>query len=183
VRRAGCERAVLALAALAWAGLAGCGPSPPAPVDRLVLVTIDTLRADHVGCYGDPNAQTPVLDAISASGIRFEQAISPAPLTMPSHGSMLTGLDPPAHGVRTNGAAPLSPEVPLATESLRDAGYATAAFVAAAVLDARYGLARGFDRYDDEASNRRAAGAGSASPSVKGRSSPASAALTASAGA
>jgi len=155
------RRTILALAALAWPGLAGCGPTPPPPVDRLVLVTIDTLRADHVGCYGDPTAHTPVLDALAASGIRFEQAISPAPLTMPSHGSMLTGLDPPAHGVRSNGAAPLSPEVPLATESLRDAGFATAAFVAAAVLDARYGLARGFERYDDEASSRRAAGTGS----------------------
>jgi arylsulfatase A-like enzyme/Flp pilus assembly protein TadD len=114
-----------------------------------VLVSIDTLRADHVGCYGAPKASTPTLDALAARGTRFETAISPAPLTLPSHATLLSGLDPPEHGVRNNGSYRLRDEIPTLAERMHEAGFATAAFVSAFVLDRRFGLARGFDHYDD----------------------------------
>jgi arylsulfatase A-like enzyme len=133
------------------AAASGCGEARnPAP-ERVVLVTIDTLRADRVGCYGDAHARTPTLDALAASGVRFEHAISPAPLTLPAHASLLTGLDPPRHAVRHNSIHRLSDSVPTLAEALRERGYATAAFVGSAVLARRYGLARGFDVYDEHA--------------------------------
>ena len=154
------------LAALAAAMLA-CGEPLPPPqrdsvsnpsgntpearaVERIVLVTIDTLRADHVGCYGDELAETPTLDGIASRGLLFSQAISPAPITLPTHATLLTGLDPPEHGVRHNGLFRLAPEIPTLASHLKSQGFATAAFVSAFVLDDRYGLARGFDRYDDD---------------------------------
>jgi arylsulfatase A-like enzyme len=125
------------------------------PVERIVLVSIDTLRADHLGCYGAAFAHTPRLDALAAGGVRFANAISPAPLTLPSHTTLLTGLDPPEHGVRHNGVFRLTDDVPTLAEHLREAGFATAAFVAAYVLDRQFGLDRGFDRYDDRTSQPR----------------------------
>jgi len=115
-----------------------------------VLVTIDTLRADHVGCYGATTEATPTLDALARRGVRFETAISPAPLTLPSHATLFTALDPPAHGVRSNGAFRLDEGPATLAERFRSAGFATAAFVSAFVLDRRFGLTRGFERYDDE---------------------------------
>jgi arylsulfatase A-like enzyme len=114
-----------------------------------VLVTIDTLRADRIGCYGAADAETPTLDALAARGVRFETAISPTPITLPAHATLLTGQDPPRHGARHNGYFRLTEAVPTLAEALRGAGFATAAFVSAFVLDARFGLARGFDVYDD----------------------------------
>jgi arylsulfatase A-like enzyme/Flp pilus assembly protein TadD len=142
------------LAALAGLGLAACGGG----VERIVLVSVDTLRADHVGCYGAGFAHTPTLDAAAARGVRFETAISPAPLTLPSHATLLTGLDPPEHGVRHNGIFRLADDVPTLAEHLRARGFATAAFVGAFVLERRFGLARGFDRYDDRTSRRASEG-------------------------
>jgi arylsulfatase A-like enzyme len=131
------------------AAAASCSkPAIPA-ADRLVLVTIDTLRADRVGCYGDAHARTPVMDTLAAQGVRFEAAISPAPLTLPSHASILTALDPPHHAVRHNSTHRLPEGVPTLASALHDAGYATAAFVGSVVLAQRYGLSRGFDVYDD----------------------------------
>jgi arylsulfatase A-like enzyme len=121
-----------------------------APAARIVLVSIDTLRADYVGSYGAAGARTGTLDGLAQRGTRFETAIAPTPLTLPSHTSLLTGLDPPHHGVHANGTFELRKDIPTLAERLRDAGFETAAFVAAAVLDRRYGLARGFDHYDDE---------------------------------
>jgi arylsulfatase A-like enzyme/tetratricopeptide (TPR) repeat protein len=156
----GCERsrlsrgsAPLALLAIA-AALAACdGGTEPSlasdRVERIVLVTIDTLRADHVGCYGAAAAETPALDALAAEGVRFETAISPTPLTLPSHATLLTGRDPPSHGVRHNGLFRLPPDVVPLAEHLRAAGFATAGFVSTFVLDGRFGLDRGFDHYDD----------------------------------
>src|SRR5262245_19165573 len=118
-------------------------------VDRIVLVSIDTLRADHVGAYGASAAETPALDALAREGGRFETAISPAPLTLPSHTTLLTGSDPPRHGVRHNGLFRLPADVTPLAEHLRGQGFATAAFVSAFVLDGRFGLDRGFDVYDD----------------------------------
>ena len=121
-----------------------------APVrPSVVIVTLDTTRADHLGCYGASRAATPHLDALARGGVRFEKALSPVPLTLPAHASVLTGRVPRRHGVRDNVGFPLDPKVPLLTERLRDAGYATAAFVSAAVLDRDGGLARGFATYDD----------------------------------
>jgi arylsulfatase A-like enzyme/Tfp pilus assembly protein PilF len=119
-------------------------------VERIVLVSIDTLRADHVGCYGAEQAETPTLDALAAEGVRFETAISPAPLTLPSHTTLLTGRDPPRHGVRHNGLFRLPADVVTLAEHLRGSRFATAAFVSTFILDGRFGLERGFDVYDDE---------------------------------
>ena len=117
---------------------------------NVVLITIDTLRADHLGCYGDARARTPNIDALARDGMRFEQAVSAVPITLPSHSTVMTGLDPPRHGVRSNGTFRLGSEHATLAESLRAHGYATAGVVGAFVLDARYGLSRGFDWYDDE---------------------------------
>ncbi|MDH3685054.1 MAG: sulfatase-like hydrolase/transferase, partial [Myxococcales bacterium] len=125
-----------------------CSPGPRA--DRIVLVTIDTLRADHVGAYGREPSPTPTLDALAAAGTRFTAAFSPAPLTLPSHATLLTGRDPHEHGARHNGVFPLPNDVPTLTEALQARGFGTAAFVGAYVLDRSFGLARGFDTYDDQ---------------------------------
>jgi len=126
----------------------GCSPGPRA--DRVVLVTIDTLRADHVGAYGHEPSPTPTLDALAATGTRFTAAFSPTPLTLPSHATLLTGRDPHEHGARHNGVFPLPNDVPTVTEALRARGFATGAFVGAYVLDRSFGLARGFETYDDQ---------------------------------
>ncbi len=131
-----------------------------AGIRRMVVVSIDTLRADHVGCYGAEQARTPVIDALAEAGVRFETAIAPTPMTLPSHSTLLTGLDPPQHGARHNGVFRLAEEIPTLAEAAREAGFATGAFVSAYVLDRQFGLAQGFDRYDDElgASTRTHAG-------------------------
>jgi arylsulfatase A-like enzyme len=139
---------------LALAAAPGCRAPDTAAPERIVLVTIDTLRADRVGSYGASGAHTPHLDTIAARGVRFEVAVSPAPLTLPAHASLMTGLDPPAHGVRHNSVHRLPEGIPTVAEHLRAAGYATAAFVGALVLDRRFGLDRGFDHYDDAVGDR-----------------------------
>jgi arylsulfatase A-like enzyme/Flp pilus assembly protein TadD len=116
----------------------------------VVLITLDTTRADHLGSYGYGAAETPNLDRLASEGIRFADAVSPAPLTLPSHASILTGLDPQNHGVRNNGQFRLDPSRVTLAEVLKEKGYETAAFVSGFVLDARYGLSQGFDLYDDE---------------------------------
>ncbi|MCG8591672.1 MAG: sulfatase-like hydrolase/transferase, partial [Proteobacteria bacterium] len=121
----------------------------------MLLVTIDTLRADHVGAYGAERAHTPTLDALAEAGVRFEHAVSPAPITLPSHATLLTGLDPYEHGVHHNGIFALGPEFPVLAEVFGASGHATAAFVGAVVLSREYGLARGFDHYDDDTHQQR----------------------------
>ncbi len=131
----------------------GCG-RPPA--DRsaagfnLLLVTLDTVRADHVGAWGYRAGETPNLDRLAAEGVRFAEAETPVPLTLPSHATILSGLLPPENGLRNNGVGRF-PQAPatLATD-LAAAGYRTGAFIAAFVLDHRYGLDRGFATYDDD---------------------------------
>jgi arylsulfatase A-like enzyme/Flp pilus assembly protein TadD len=115
----------------------------------VLLVTIDTLRADHVGCYGYQDASTPTIDGLAKRGVRFETAVVQAPLTGPSHASILTGQTPLGHGFRNNSGFTLSPRVTMAAEDFRKAGYHTAAFVSGFPLDRRFGFARGFDIYDD----------------------------------
>jgi choline-sulfatase len=115
---------------------------------NLLLVTIDTLRADAVGAYGSADARTPALDALAAEGVRFDRAFAPTPITLPSHASLLTGLYPPGHGARHNGI-PARADVPTLATACEKAGFATAAFVSAFPLDRRFGLARGFAEYGD----------------------------------
>jgi arylsulfatase A-like enzyme/Flp pilus assembly protein TadD len=111
-------------------------------------VTIDTMRADHVGAYGYRAAHTPTLDRLARDGVRFDRAYAPAPITLTSHASLLTGRYPSAHGARDNGTA-MNADVPTLATWLRGRGFRTAAFVAAFPLDKRFGLSRGFDVYSD----------------------------------
>ena len=121
---------------------------PPAIAQSVLLITIDTLRADAIGASGGATP-TPALDALARDGARVERAWTTAPITLTAHASMLTGLYPPGHGARHNGIAAASAVATLA-ESLKTAGFATAAFVSAFPLERRFGLTRGFDVYDDE---------------------------------
>jgi choline-sulfatase len=139
-----------AVGALYWISR-GKAAVPPRRVNVL-LVTIDTLRWDHLGCYGDASASTPVLDALARRGVRFETALAHVPLTAPSHASILTGLTPLRHGVRDNGGYALSPPARTLAVRLTDAGYRTAAFVSGFPLDHRFGFASGFEEYDDHLS-------------------------------
>lgn len=116
---------------------------------NVLLVTLDTTRADRIGCYGYPQAATATLDRLATRGLLFENAFAGVPLTLPSHATILTGLHPPEHGIRVNGRHRLSAAIPTLADILRNRGYRTAAFIASAVLDRRFGLDRGFDLYDD----------------------------------
>jgi arylsulfatase A-like enzyme/Flp pilus assembly protein TadD len=133
----------------------GCTRANEPPVQtrvvprNLVLITIDTLRADRLGVYGYANARTPVIDGIARRGARFTRAYAPAPITLPSHASMMTGLHPPKHGARHNGMR-LDASVPTLAERLRAGGFATGAFIGAFPLDRRFGLTKGFDAYGDQ---------------------------------
>ena len=132
------------------AGAAVAAPPPrAAAAPSLVLITLDTTRADHVGSYGAAGARTPALDALAARGTRYARAVTAVPLTLPAHATLLTGLIPPRHGLRDNGLGALPADVPTLAEVLGRRGYATAAFVASRVLDRRFGLGRGFQTYDD----------------------------------
>jgi arylsulfatase A-like enzyme/Tfp pilus assembly protein PilF len=124
-----------------------CRPKP-APLN-LVLVTFDTARADRLGTYGHANARTPTLDGLGSRGVVFEQCRSAAPITMPSHSTIMTGLYPPAHGVRDNGLFALPPSRTTLAEILQARGYATAAATGSFVLDHRFGLNQGFETYED----------------------------------
>ena len=128
--------------------LARQSPAPDAHGASLLLITIDTLRADRVGAYGGPPGLTPAIDRVAAAGVVFDEALTSVPLTLPSHATIMSGLDPFHHGARNNGGRLAQTYETLATR-LKAAGYATGAFVAAAVLDHRFGLSRGFDVYDD----------------------------------
>ena len=143
--------ALLGLAPLA----AGCGRdaapanAPSAPRPDVVLVTIDTLRADAVGFAGNTNVETPLLDRLARGGLVFPEARAHNVVTLPSHANLLTGLLPFQHGIRDNSGFVLDAAVPTLATMLKGAGYATGAFVGAFPLDSRYGLAHGFDVYDD----------------------------------
>ena len=135
---------------LAAAFLCACAAPPRVePPLSVLLITLDTLRADRVGAYGDGKARTPALDALARQGVVFERAYTPAPITLPAHVSLMTGLQPPAHGVRGNGAFALGSDVPTLAEALKASGRRTAAFVGGFPLSRRFGLGRGFDLYDD----------------------------------
>ncbi len=145
--RSGFLPLVLAIGLLATSGALRPTAAPAAP-PSLLLLTLDTTRADALGCYGAARP-TPALDALAARGVRFARALTASPLTLPAHASLLTGLDPPAHGVHDNGVAVLPADLPTLATALQGRGYATAAFVSSRVLDRRFGLGRGFAVYDD----------------------------------
>ena len=171
VSGAGCSavlRVLLPASALAVV-LAACGPEPEdaappsvqADVEHLlggasterppvILITIDTLRADRLSSYGSDRVATPHLDRLAEEGIRFANASSTVPFTLPAHSSIMTGLYPPSHGVRENVGYVLAPELVTIAERFQDRGYRTGGFVSAFVLDARWGIARGFDTYVDD---------------------------------
>ena len=135
-----------------WFGCSEPGPrasTKPGLTGNLLLVTLDTTRADRLGCYGYEKASTPALDALAAGGVRFAHAVSSIPLTLPSHATLLTGLYPPEHALHFNTSGALNEQIQTLAEVLQEDGYRTAAFVSAFVLDSRYGLAQGFDLYDD----------------------------------
>lgn len=117
---------------------------------NVLIITTDTTRADHLGCYGNRSIETPVLDNLAREGILCSQAITPSPSTLPAHSSLMTGLYPYRHGARSNGTFRLDDEVTTLAERLSDAGYRTGAAVSAFVLDSRFGLDQGFDKYDDD---------------------------------
>ena len=116
---------------------------------NILLITLDTTRADHLAAYGSSSIRTPIIDGLTDAGVLFENAYTPSVMTLPSHASILTGLAPPAHGVRDNATYRLGPEYETLTEALRAAGYRTGAAVGAVVLDAMFGLEQGFELYDD----------------------------------
>ena len=117
---------------------------------NLLLITIDTLRADHLGAYGSSAGATPVLDALASRGVRFDQVQTAAPLTAPSHATILTGQYPPSHGVRGNVVFTLGASHPTLATRLKARGYRTAAFVGAYPVAAAFGFAQGFDVFDEE---------------------------------
>src|SRR5262245_54022150 len=115
---------------------------------NIVLITIDTLRADHLGCYGYNQKTSPVIDQFALRGLRFQNAYSAVPITLASHATILTGVYPNKHGYRDNAFFAPTSSV-LVSEILERNGYQTAAFVSGAPLSGRFGLNRGFDYYDD----------------------------------
>ncbi len=117
---------------------------------NLVIITLDTTRADHVGAYGSRDVETPALDRLAREGVLFEQAMTSAPLTLPAHASILTGRFPPEHGVRDNGGFFLGPDQTTLAEILGPQGFKTGGFVAAYVLDSKWGIGQGFDTYVDD---------------------------------
>jgi arylsulfatase A-like enzyme/Tfp pilus assembly protein PilF len=143
-------------------GICACSPNPDSAPQaagfNLLLITLDTTRADHLGSYDSESAETPVLDGLASRGVRFDDAVTVAPLTLPSHASILTGLYPPNHGVRANGHYRLAPAHETLAELLSRRGYETAAFVSAFVLDHRFGLDQGFETYDDAVDPERTGG-------------------------
>lgn len=134
---------------VALSALQAAAQTPEKPALNVVLVTIDTLRADHVGCYGYKQIKTPNIDSLAADGVRFERAFTPVPVTLPSHTAMLTGTYPMLSGMHDFSGNKLSPEQSTLTTVLKREGYSTGAVIGAAVLDSRFGLNQGFDFYYD----------------------------------
>jgi len=161
----------------ALALVAGCGREPAQP-RNLLLVVLDTTRADHLSCYGHERRTTPTIDALAGAGARFEAAFSQSSLTPVSAASFLTGTWPHRTGVRSLfvvGSETLSGEVPSLFELLRASGRRTAAFVSAKPMGRQYGLDRGFELYDDdltETARRHGSSASPTPPSARPRRPP-----------
>ena len=130
---------------LAAGPLGAAAPAKP----NILLITVDTLRADHLGCYGSASVRTPAADSLAARGALFTRAFAHAPMTLPSHADIMLGLTPNAHGVHDNSGFIVREEFLTLAEWLKAQGYETGAFVGAFPVDSRFGLVQGFDVYDD----------------------------------
>lgn len=143
---------------MTWLLLLACTKTPDIPAGGaqpdVILLSIDTLRADHVGAYGYHRDTTPFLDELAAKGTRYESARSPSPWTLPTHTTMLSGQLPIHHGVVDDGGG-IPDQVPLIQERFAQAGYATGAAVATLFVGRKFGFSRGFDRFDDFGVNRK----------------------------
>ena len=113
---------------------------------NVIVITIDTIRADHLGCYGYKQIKTPNIDALAADGARFDHAYTPVPVTLPAHTVIFTGTYPMLSGIHDFSANKLNPEQPTLASILKERGYTTGAVIGSAVLDRRFGLDHGFDR-------------------------------------
>jgi arylsulfatase A-like enzyme len=153
-------RALGAFLLLAAAGCSGGGDDQPAGDASVLLITLDTTRADALGCYGAPPEVTPNLDRLAREGLVYDAAVTTCPITLPSHASMMTGLYPPRHTMRDNHRAVLPAAATTIAERARAAGADTAAFLAAVVLDEVFQLDQGFETYDSPPRRRRADGKG-----------------------
>lgn len=142
------RRGLVILAVLIIASVVATGCGSPKPLN-VVLISIDTLRADHLGCYGYADGGTPNLDRFAARSLRFTRCYSPIPVTLPSHTSMLTGMIPPRHSVRDNGTFSVPEDLPTLATVLKEAGYTTIGVIGAFPLISTSGFARGFDVYDE----------------------------------
>jgi arylsulfatase A-like enzyme/tetratricopeptide (TPR) repeat protein len=145
---------VAAAIAVGWAGWGLYNRFCSAGIRNVVLISIDTCRADRLSCYGYKRPSTPNIDAVARSGVLFQHALTPVPLTMPAHSSMFTGTYPPTHGVRLNDGYRLDEASVTLARVLHEAGYQTGAFVGGFPLDARFGLNQGFDTYDGRFTRR-----------------------------
>lgn len=125
------------------------GNSKTMPKYNVLLISIDTLRADALGCYGN-SQKTPAIDSLAARSVLFENTISQVPLTLPSHATILTGLFPPQHGIRNNEIFVLPQKITTIAEMFQKNGYKTGAVVGSFALDSGFGIAQGFDQYDDQ---------------------------------
>jgi arylsulfatase A-like enzyme/Flp pilus assembly protein TadD len=134
-------------ALLVW--VSATAPALPNSTPSVVVITIDTLRPDHLGCYGYKQIHTPNLDSLASTGIRFERAFTSVPVTLPSHTVIFTGTYPPLSGIHDFAGNKLASTQPTLASVLKDHGYATGAVIGSAVLDSRFGLNRGFDFYYD----------------------------------
>ncbi|MGA1823749.1 MAG: tetratricopeptide repeat protein [bacterium] len=157
-QRSSAKRLLFIYISLTLCFLTGCAHNPhramvtkkyEKSLPHIILITIDTLRADHLGCYQYAGIKTPNIDALAGEGTLFEHAYTSTPITLPSHASIMTGLYPQAHGVHNNATYYLNSSAITLSEILQKAGYRTAAFVGAYVLHSRYGLNQGFDLYND----------------------------------
>ncbi|MGA1867944.1 MAG: tetratricopeptide repeat protein [bacterium] len=131
------------------------GKRPQNPRYNVLLITIDTLRADHLACYGYTQIKTPHIDGLASGGVLFTQAVTPVPITLPSHTSIMTGQYPLQHGVRNNGNFILDQKAITLAEIMKENGYQTGACIGAFVLDSAFGLDQGFDFYNDDLPARR----------------------------
>ena len=148
-RLQGAARRVLPCLLLLLVSACGGGGASAGRPWNVLLVTFDTTRADHIGCYGNERIQTPTLDGLAKDGVRFARALSAVPITEPSHSTIITGRYPIAHGVRDNGLFVLGDDQLTLAEILKSHGYDTAAAIGAYPLLSRFGLNQGFDLYDD----------------------------------
>ncbi len=172
-RQAGGSRWLIIVLVLVVVGLAGwrtfvilTDPDPTRAVEladvvkagdaagyNILFLTLDTTRPDHLGCYGYEPAQTPTIDSLVNHGVRFDDAVTSVPITLPSHSTMMTGCYPPTLKVRTNGLYELDSEYETLAEVLEGKGYDTAAFISSFVLDKRFGISQGFAEYDFQVTN------------------------------